>query len=71
MISWIMAKSSARRQIEICRSRITIRSTASMFSSAVMIDGRSIRGAFSEPRSESLNSATHLATVRYDEAESL
>ena len=46
MISWMVAfgipNSSARRRIEICRSRITIRSTASMSSSIVMIDGRPI-----------------------------
>ena len=44
---------------------------ASMFSSAVMVDGQPIRGASLKPRSGSLNSATYLATVRYDGAESL
>ena len=39
-----MGNFSARRLIEICRSRITIRSTASMFSSAVMVDRRPISG---------------------------
>ena len=35
-----MANSEATRRTEICRSRIAIRSTASMFLSAVMVDGR-------------------------------
>ena len=60
MVVFGMANSVARRRIEICQSRITIRSTASMFSSAVMVDGRPIRDAYSKPRSGSLNSATHL-----------
>ena len=71
MISWIMGNSSARRRIEICRSRITIRSTTSMFSSAVIVDERPILCASSKPCSRSLNSVTYLATVRYDGAESL
>ena len=66
-----MDNASARRRRVICRSRITIRSTDSMFSSTVMVDGRPIRGASSKPCPGLLNSATHLATVQYDGAESL
>ena len=63
-----MANSSATQRTEICRSRITIHSTASMFSLVVMVNGRLIRGASSKPRSGSLNSATNLATAWYDAA---
>ena len=35
-----------------------IHCTASTFSSVVMVDERSVRGEFSKPRSESLDSAT-------------
>ena len=66
-----MPNSLATRRTETCRSRMVICSTASLFSSIVMVDGRSIRGASLKLRSGSSNSATHLAMVRYDGEESL
>ena len=71
MMVFGMANSSAGRAIEACRLRITIRSVVSMFLSVVMVDERPIRGASSKPRSEFMNSATHLTTVRYNVAEFL
>ncbi len=74
-ISWTLffwiTNSSVTRRTEICRSCITIRSTASMFSSVIVVDGRPIRGASSKPHSRSLNPGTHLEMVRCDAAESL
>ena len=48
---------------EICRSRIPIHSTASMFSSMVIVDGRPVQGKSLKSHSRSFNSATHLTTV--------
>ena len=58
-----MPNSLATRRTEIYRSYITMRSIARMFSSVNVVEGRPLRGASSKPRSGSLNSATHLATV--------
>jgi hypothetical protein len=75
MISWTavfrMLNSSTARRTETCRSRITIRSTASLFSSMMMVDGRPSGFAPSKPHCQSLNSAIHLVMTRYYRTESI
>ena len=65
-----MVNSSATRRTEICRSRMATFSIARMLSLVSAVVGQALRDISSKAHVESLNSATHFATVRYDGADS-